>query len=139
QVRRIDKGTCEAELGDEGIETSSVRGIEGPCGGRKISRGREPGHVSVAERVHRDAVGLVEVQTAQIGRIAQDRIDRQWAAGIIRGYFKANLTRTLKYIPAGDVLLLASCFLVDARSAEPNLPSPSPEHQIAARVHADFG
>ena len=79
------------------------------------------------------------MQTAQIGRIAQDRIDRQWAARVIGAYFKANLTWALKHIPAGDVLLLASCFLVDAGLAEPDLPSPGLKHQIAARVHADLG
>src|SRR5204862_463226 len=70
------------QLGHEGVVDAAVGRLE-RAGGREVAGVGKARHVGVAGGVHGDAIGPLTAAAAQVGGVAQDRVDGQRLGGVV--------------------------------------------------------
>ena len=90
-------GAGGVKLRHKGVQSAAQGRIQHRAGGRaaggEISRGRLARHIGRACGIHRDPEALLAAAPAQVGGIAEDRVNDERSALVIRGQLKADPIR----------------------------------------------
>ena len=106
-----------------------------PPRGGKVGRTSEPRDIGVAGGVHGDTLGIVAPSAAEVGGIAQHRINDERLRPIIGHHSKADLMGLFAHIATGYLLPDSAHLLIDEWFVQSDLLACDVEDEVALRLH----
>ena len=122
------------ELADEHVGHPAAIGGLSRVGGREVGGERDADDIGVARAVDRDALAVVLLAPAQIGAVAQHRIDHQRQARVVATNREADALLVEQRVAAIDRQAFPIDVLVDHRFVLDDITRRGLEHEIALRI-----